>query len=56
MNNEFETVPVRAEAAVAGKRGAQLFRATYLCAVVVATIGWSIALGWGSLSVLRWFL
>lgn len=56
MRNNSEIMPIRATSAGASKLGAQLFRAAYLCAVAVAMVGWSIALGWGSLSLLRLFL
>jgi hypothetical protein len=55
MRNKSEIRPLRAPPRT-GRLAARLLRAAYLGAVLTAMIGWSIALGWGSFSLLRWFL
>jgi len=56
MSSQSELIPIRLVPARARAWGPRLFKFAYLCAIAVAMIGWSIALGWGSLSLLRLFL
>ena len=56
MSSQSEMIPFRPTSARTSKWGPRLFRFAYLCAIAVAMTGWSIALGWGSFSLLRWFL
>ena len=55
MSSQSEMMPIRPASARKSTWGPRLFRFAYLCAIAVAMIGWSIALGWGSLSLLRPF-
>ena len=50
MSSQSELIPIRLVPARARAWGPRLFKFAYLCAIAVAMIGWSIALGWGSLS------
>jgi len=56
MRSQSDTMPIRVASASASNWGPRLFRFAYLCAITVAMTGWSIALGWGSFSLLRLFL
>ncbi len=56
MNSRSEVIPIPVAVVSTSKWGPRLFRFAYLCAIGVAMTGWSIALGWGSFSLLRWFL
>jgi hypothetical protein len=55
MSNRAETMPL-VKSASANIWGPRLFKATYIVACAVAVFGWTVALSWVTISLLRLFV
>jgi hypothetical protein len=56
MNNKTETMPFVEFESAANRWRPRLFRATYILACALAVFGWTVALSWVAISLLKLFV